>query len=230
MNILAIDTSALTATAAILCGETLVGEISTTTSLTHSQTIMPMIDELLKKVSLSIRDIDLFACSEGPGSFTGLRIGIGTVKGLAYGLGKPVCGVSTLEALAHNIAFTDCIISPIMDARRGQVYNALYRWSDGVLQCIEEPRAIEVAELCHSLDGKTIFVGDGVKVHKEKIKELMGGNALFAPPQHCLQRAGSVAAAALNKEHTDAASLTAVYLRKPQAEREREEKMINERI
>lgn len=224
MKILAIDTSALTATAAVLADDTLLGEISTTTKLTHSQTIMPMIDELLKKVSLDISDIDLFACSQGPGSFTGLRIGIGTVKGLAYGLGKKVVGVSTVEALAHNIAFTDCVISPIMDARRGQVYNALYKYNNGKLECKEAPRALSVEELCSELTEKTIFVGDGVGVHREKISALMGDKALFAPPQNCLQRAGSVAYAALNKEALDAAELSAVYLRKPQAEREREEK------
>ena len=227
MNILAIDTSALTATAAILSDDTLLGEISTTTKLTHSQTIMPMIDELLKKVSLDISDIDLFACSQGPGSFTGLRIGIGTIKGLAYGLGKPVVGVSTLEALAHNISYTDFTIAPIMDARRGQVYNALYHYNRGRLDCFCEPRALSLEELCGELTEKTIFVGDGVKVHREKISELLGEKALFAPPQHQLQRAGSVAYAALGKMPIDAAELTAVYLRKPQAEREREERIEN---
>ena len=230
MNILAIDTSALTATAAVLADDTLLGEISTTTRLTHSQTIMPMIDELLKKVSLDISDIDLFACSQGPGSFTGLRIGIGPVKGLAYGLGKNVVGVSTLEALAHNIAFTDCIISPIMDARRGQVYNALYKYNNGKLECKEASRALSFEELCSELTEKTIFVGDGVKVHREKISTLLGDKVLFAPPQHCLQRAGSVAYAALNNEAIDAAELTAVYLRKPQAERERENAERKEQI
>lgn len=224
MKILAIDTSALTATAAILSEDTLIGEISTTTKLTHSQTIMPMIDELLKKVSLDITDIDIFACSEGPGSFTGLRIGIGTIKGLAYGLGKPVVGVSTLEALAHNIDVTDLIICPVMDARRGQVYNGLYRYNEGVLECIAEPRALSIEELCEELTKKTIFVGDGVNVHKEKIKELLGENAVFTSPQNLLQRAGSVAYAALSKEAVSAEDLTAVYLRKPQAEREREER------
>ena len=228
MKILAIDTSALTATAAILSEDMLIAEVSTTTKLTHSQTIMPMIDELLKKVSLDITDIDLFACSEGPGSFTGLRIGIGTIKGLAYGLGKPVVGVSTLEALAHNIDVTDLIICPIMDARRGQVYNGLYRYNDDRLTCIEEPRALSIDELCKELTKKTIFVGDGVNVHKEKIKELLGDKAVFASPQNLLQRAGSVAYAALNKEAVSAEDLTAVYLRKPQAEREREER--NEQI
>lgn len=230
MNILAIDTSALTATAAVLADDTLLGEVSTTTRLTHSQSIMPMIDELLEKVSLDISEIDLFACSQGPGSFTGLRIGIGTVKGLAYGLEKKVVGVSTLEALAHNIAFTDCIISPIMDARRGQVYNALYKYNNGRLECKTEPRALSVEELCSELTEKTVFVGDGVKVHREKISTLLGDKVLFAPPQHCLQRAGSVAYAALNKEAIDAAELTAVYLRKPQAERERENAERKEQI
>lgn len=225
MKILAIDTSALTATAAVLSDETLVGEMSFTTSLTHSQTIMPMIDELLSRASLTIADIDLFACSVGPGSFTGLRIGIGTVKGLSYGIGKKVCAVSTLEALAHNVAFANCIISPIMDARRGQVYNALYRWENGRLVCLKEPRALSVEELCAEIDSDVIFVGDGVKVHREKISSALGSRAHFAPPQHCLQRASSVAASALNKEGIDPASLTAVYLRKPQAEREREEKL-----
>lgn len=224
MKILAIDTSALTATAAILSEDMLIGEISTTTKLTHSQTIMPMIDELLKKVSLDITDIDLFACSEGPGSFTGLRIGIGTIKGLAYGLGKSVVGVSTLEALAHNIDFTDLVICPIMDARKGQVYNGLYRYNGNTLECITEPRALSIEELCQELTERTIFVGDGVNVHKEKIKELLGNKAVFASPQNLLQRAGSVAYAALKKEAVSAEDLIAVYLRKPQAEREREER------
>ena len=225
MNILAIDTSALTATAAVLADEKLLGEISITTKLTHSQTIMPMIDELLKKVSMDITDIDLFACSNGPGSFTGLRIGIGTIKGLAYGLNKPVCGVSTLEAQAHNIAPCDYLICPIMDARRGQVYNALYKWEGGVLSCVEQPRALALEELCTDIKEKTIFVGDGALVHRDKLIELLKDKAILAPPQHTLQRASSVAAAALNQKAVTAAELTAVYLRKPQAEREREEKI-----
>ena len=224
MKILALDTSALTATVAFLDGDTIVCEESTTTKLTHSQTIMPMIDDLLRKASLDISDIDLFACSVGPGSFTGLRIGIGTVKGLAYGCGKKVCAVSTIEALAYNLPFSDFLIAPIMDARREQVYNALYRWENGKLITIDEPRAISIEELCSSLNEKTVFVGDGVKVYREKINILLGDNALFAPPSHVLQRASCVAMAALNKEANDPAELSAVYLRKPQAEREREER------
>ncbi len=224
MKILAIDTSALTATAAILADWKLISEISTTTALNHSVTVMPMIDELLKKVNMDISEIDLFACSEGPGSFTGLRIGIGTVKGLAYGLSKKVVGVSTLLALAHNISCTDLVIAPIMDARRSQVYNALYKYVEGNLTEITPPRALSVEELCDEISEKTIFVGDGVLAYKDKISEFLGDKAVFASPQNMLQRAGSVAYAALYQEPIDAEALTAVYLRKPQAEREREEK------
>ena len=227
MNILAVDSSALTATVAVLKDGEIKGEMSFTTSLTHSETIMPMVDEVLSKSGLTINDIDLFACSEGPGSFTGLRIGIGTVKGLSYGLGKKVCGISTLEALAYNISYTDMLIAPIMDARRGQVYNALYKYEDGKLVTVTEPRALAVEELCAEINENVIFVGDGVKVHKNKITELLGEKAIFAMPQHCLQRAASVAYAALNKEAVNPVDLSVVYLRKPQAEREREEKLSN---
>ena len=227
MKILAIDTSALTATAAIIADGKLISEISTTTALNHSVTVMPMIDEILKKVNMDISEIDLFACSEGPGSFTGLRIGIGTIKGLAYGLDKKVVGVSTLLALAYNISFTDAVIAPIMDARRNQVYNALYKYDGENLTEIVSPRALSVEELCEEISEKTIFVGDGVLAYKDKIKEILGEKALFANPQNLLQRAGSVAFAAQNLSPIDAEELTAVYLRKPQAEREREEKELS---
>ncbi len=226
MNILAVDSSALTATAAVMADGQIKSEMSFTTSLTHSETVMPMIDEVLKKANLAINDIDLFACSEGPGSFTGLRIGIGTVKGLAYGLDKKVCGISTLEALAHNISYTDFLIAPIMDARRSQVYNALYKYENGVLITVTEPRALDVEELCNEIKERVIFVGDGVKVYKDKIAELLGDKAFFAAPQHCLQRAASVAFAALDRIPVSPEELSVVYLRKPQAEREREERSI----
>lgn len=224
MKILAVDTSALTASAAVMDDGIIKGEISYTTALTHSQTIMPMVDELLKGLSLSCDDIDLFACANGPGSFTGLRIGIGTIKGLAYGCGKKVVGVSTLEALAYNVASSGLLVAPIMDARRNQVYNALYRFHDGNIECVEPPRALSIEELAQSLTEKTIFVGDGVKVYRDALKKLMGENAQFALPQSCLQSAASVCYAASLKEPCDVNDLAVVYLRKPQAERELEEK------
>ena len=224
MKILAVDTSALTASVAVMEDSILKGEISYTTALTHSQTIMPMVDELLRNLSLTCDDIDLFACSDGPGSFTGLRIGIGTIKGLAYGCDKKVVGVSTLEALAYNVSSSNLLVAPIMDARRNQVYNALYRFQDGKIECIAPPRALSIEELAESISEKTIFVGDGVKVYKDTLKELMGDNAVFALPQHCLQRAASVCFAASLKEPCDVNDLSVTYLRKPQAERELEEK------
>lgn len=225
MKILAIDTSAVTATVCVADENKTLGEISYTTALTHSQTIMPMIDELLKNLSLSLKDIDLFACSNGPGSFTGLRIGIGTIKGLAFGIDKGVVGVSTLEALSYNVPFSDYVISPIMDARRDQVYNAFYRYNNGKMECLKEPRAISVEDLAYEIKEKTIFVGDGVLPYKEKLTAFLGDKALFTPVNLCLQRASSVAAAAFDKEAIHPRELSAIYLRKSQAERELEEKL-----
>lgn len=224
MKILALDTSALTATVAVADETKIYGEMSFTTKLNHSVTIMPMIDDLLKKLDFTLDDIDIFACSCGPGSFTGLRIGIGTIKGLGFGSGKKVKGVCTLDALAHNISFTDYVIAPIMDARRNQVYNALYKFQNGKLVCIKEPRAIAVEELAKELDEKTVFVGDGVSVYRAALTQLMGKNALFAPSNLCLQRASSVAMASFDCDMLNPEELSAIYLRKPQAERELEEK------
>ncbi len=225
MNILALDTSALTATAAVMRDGVIAGEASFTNGLTHSQTIMPMVDYVLKGAGLALADIDLFAVSTGPGSFTGLRIGVGTVKGLAYARDKSCAGVSTLRALAYNIAPTDRLIVPIMDARRNQVYTAAYRYDGGKIASVSAPEALEIEELCGRLSESVIFVGDGVSPYMGKIRSLIGGRAEFAPPQLRLQRAASVCAAALDNPPVSPAELSVIYLRKPQAERERDEKL-----
>lgn len=222
MNILAVDTSAVTASAAVMRDGLIAGQASFTNGLTHSQTIMPMVDYVLKGAGLTAADIDLFAVSNGPGSFTGLRIGVGTVKGLAYARGKDCVGVSTLKALAHNIAPTDRLIVPIMDARRNQVYTAAYRYEGGKLAEVSAPEAMGIDELCGSITGSVIFVGDGVAPYRSKITELLGSRADFAPPQLCLQSAASVCAAALEEVPVSPQELSVIYLRKPQAERERE--------
>lgn len=227
MRILAVDSSALTASAAVLEDGIIKGEFSQTTSLTHSQTLMPMIDTLLRALKLSPNDIDVFACANGPGSFTGLRIGIGTVKGLAYGADKGAVGVCTLEALAYNVMLSPFQIAPVMDARRAQVYNALYKNDGGRLVCKSAPRAISVEDLCAEITEKTVFVGDGVCAYKDKLKQLLGDKCIFAPPQMLLQRAASIAFAASFKTAVSPAELDAFYLRKPQAEREREERIKN---
>lgn len=227
MKILGVDTSSKVATAAICEDDRLICEFVLNTKMTHSQTIMPIIDECFKKSELSPKDIDVFAVADGPGSFTGLRIGVTTVKGLAHGVNKPVAGVNTLEALAYNLPFCPYIIAPIMDARREQVYNALYRVKEGNLCIIASPRAIGIDELMEELEKigeKVVFLGDGVPVFSEMIKEKLGDSALFAPANANMQKASGVCVAAFNKETMHYGKLAPTYLRKSQAERELEER------
>lgn len=227
MKILAVDTSSNVASAAIVDDNKLVCECVLNNKLTHSQTLMPMIDKVFKKSELTPQDVDVFAVSNGPGSFTGLRIGVTTIKGLAHATGKPVCGVNTLEALAHNLPFCPYIISPIMDARREQVYNAFYKWENGGLKEVTEPRAISLDDCLDELlklGERVVFLGDGVAVFRDKIKDTLKEQALFAPQLACTARAACVAEAAKNKETINYGELAPLYLRKSQAEREAEER------
>lgn len=223
MNIFAMDTSTLTATVAVLTDEKLLGEFSVSNKLTHSQTIMPMTDTLLKTASLTLNDIDVFAVSVGPGSFTGLRIGMATVKTFAQALNKPIIGVSSLDAVAHSFSFTDAVICPVMDARRSEVYNALYRNGREIVA----PRALHIDKLLEELKNeKVIFAGDGVLIHKDKLA--VSPDWSIAPQHLLLPKASSLAYAAqiraLNNDFDDLYNLNPVYLRKSQAEREREER------
>lgn len=227
MRILAVDTSSNVASAAIVDDNKLVCESVLNNKLTHSQTLLPMIDDVFKKSELTPSDIDIFAVSNGPGSFTGLRIGVTTIKGLAHAVEKPVCGVNTLEALAYNLPFCPHIIAPIMDARREQVYNAFYKWEDGILKEVAKPRAICLDDCLKELEElgeKVVFLGDGVAVFRDKIKDTLKEQALFAPQLACTGRAACVAEAAKNKETINYGELSPVYLRKSQAEREAEER------
>lgn len=225
MRILAVDTSSAVATVAIVDGEKLVCEEILNNKLTHSETIMPMIKAVLDKSELQVSDIDVFAAVTGPGSFTGLRIGVSAVKALAHAVNKPCVAVSTLEAMAYNFVFSDKLICPIMDARRGEVYNAVYRFNNDAAEEVRAERAITLEECCQDIKtiGKqTVFLGDGLPVFRERIKELLGDLALFAPANLNAQMAASAAIAARNKEQIEYTRLTPVYLRKSQAERERE--------
>ncbi|MBS7298911.1 MAG: tRNA (adenosine(37)-N6)-threonylcarbamoyltransferase complex dimerization subunit type 1 TsaB [Eubacteriales bacterium] len=225
MRILAVDTSSAVATAAVLEDEKLISEEIVNNKLTHSQTIMPMIKSVLEKSELSADDIDVFAAVTGPGSFTGLRIGVSAVKALAHATGKPCVAVSTLEAMAYNFVFSDKLICPIMDARRGEVYNAVYRFNDGVIEEVIGARAVTLEECCadiKELGEKTVFLGDGVPVFEERIREILGELALLAPPNLNAQMAASAAVAAKHKDVVEYTRLAPVYLRKSQAERERE--------
>lgn len=233
MLILALDSSAVAGSVALCDGERLLCEYTVNLGNTHSETILPMIESILKLSGYTADDIDIFACSEGPGSFTGIRIGASTVKGLAFSTDKPCIGVSTLEALAYNLIGTDGIICPVMNARRAQVYNALF---DAELNRITEDRAIAAADLAAELAkyDKVFLCGDGVQV------ALSGGvNAIPAPERLKHQSGYSVAQCALKKylsgDRSKDTELSPVYLRLPQAERVRLEKISgslesNERI
>lgn len=231
MKILGIDTTGQTASAAIIEDDKLLAEFSQNHGLTHSQTIMPMIAEICKQTETDLKTLDYIACAAGPGSFTGLRIGAATAKGLCLGSGKKLVPVPTLDALAYDVYMTDKIVCPIMDARRGQVYGALYQWKGERLVSLTEAMAVpieEIISIADSFEQDAIFLGDGVPVHGEKLAQYP---AFHFAPAHCsLQRGAAVAA--LGKvlaEEGKAVSgdeFSLIYLRKSQAEREREERLM----
>lgn len=229
MKILSVDTSANVATAAISADDKLICEFSVNNKLTHSQTLMPIIDSILKQAETDLSEIDLIAVANGPGSFTGLRIGVSAVKGFAHAANIPVVGISTLTSMAYNLPYCPHIICPIMDARRSQVYNAVYKWNDDELTELKAPRALGIDELLDELSDyeRVVFLGDGVPVHKSVITEKLGDRSSFAPLNANLQRASSLSAAAIKAyakgKAVDGSELTPDYLRKSQAEREAEE-------
>ena len=231
MKILAMDSSGLVASVAFLEDEKIKGLININYQKTHSQTLLPMLDELLKTLGDSLDDVDYLACANGPGSFTGLRIGVATVKGLGLGLGKKVVEVSTLEALALNWQGVDGVVCPIMDARRSQVYTAAYTFEDGdaVPKEIIAPVNCTIDELLEKLaaNGKKVFfTGDGVPVYREYIESNLKLPFVFPSAVNEYQNAANVAVLgkvyAMEGKAVDASCVTPVYLRKPQAERERE--------
>lgn len=227
MKILALETSAKSVSAAVTDGGVVRAYTYQNTGLTHSRTLMPLVDAMLRESEQSLADMDLLAVAAGPGSFTGLRIGVSALKGLAWAADKPCCGVSTLEAMAQNLRHMDGLIVCAMDARRDQVYNALFLAHDGILtrQCPD--RAISLAELSEELKNRPepkFIVGDGAKLCYTYLLE-QDIPCRMAPPQLVMQNAVGVALAAeemsANGQTTTARDLVPVYLRLSQAERER---------
>ena len=228
MIILAIDSTAVSGSVAICDSEKLLCEFTLNIGNTHSETLLPMVEDALSVCGMTAADVDLFACDEGPGSFTGVRIGVATVKGLAFGSKKPCVGVSTLEALAYSLSAFEGIACPVMNARRGQVYNALFRVSDGEISRLCEDRALSIAELENELLalGEPIYLaGDGYGVALDGFQSL---KCKYTPEPMRYQSGYSVAQCALKKfvggAYQSDSELTATYLRLPQAERERLEK------
>lgn len=224
MKILAMDTSSLSASCALLDDDTVLGECFANVKLTHSQTIMPMVQGLLSQTRIPLEAVDLFAVTDGPGSFTGLRIGLSAVKGMAHALGRPCLGVSTLEALAYQYCGVDCVVAPVLDARCSQVYTALFRWCGKQLTRLEKDSAIPIAQLeewLKNVGGPVFLVGDGAKLCYNSIKERVPGVRLASPALQFV-RASSVALAALPNvaSAVEPSALVPAYLRLPQAERE----------
>lgn len=218
--ILGIDSSAVTAGCALTDGDKIVAEQFLNTRHTHSETLLPMISAMLKSAQVTLSDVDKIAVSAGPGSFTGLRIGISCVKGLCDAAHKPCVSVSTLEAIAYNFVHIDGIICACMDARCKQVYNALFRSENSVITRLCEDRAIAAADLSSelaSLDGKVILAGDGAELMHAFTEE----KYTLAPPSLRFQRGSGVCFAAQNASEIAPAALMPSYLRLPQAERER---------
>ncbi len=190
---------------------------------THSARLMPAIDHLLRDASLSVREIEGIALALGPGSFTALRIGVATVKGLAYALRIPVVGISTLDALAQNLCYAAGLVCPVLDARKKEVYAALYRGDGGGrLEKISEDWVVDPEELCSRINEKVIFLGNGVELYGETFRKKVGPGALFASPATFLPRAVQVARLSLSQFHDghtlNLFSFTPIYLRRSEAE------------
>lgn len=236
MKILALDSSGLVASAAVLDDHTLLAEYTVNHKKTHSQTLLPMIDEIMRMLDMDITEIDAIALAGGPGSFTGLRIGSATAKGLGLALDKPLVPVPTVDALACNLSeVSDSLIVPMMDARREQVYTGIYRFAEGRLQVIHEQWPAPVTELAAMLNErgeKAVLLGDGVPVYQERLQELLQIPYRVAPAHLSRQRAGAVGYLALQYlaegKTVPAAEHVPEYLRLSQAERERKEREMQE--
>ena len=227
MRILAIDTSSNVAAAAVTEDGRLKGEYILNHKKTHSQKIMPMLDELMRSLEIEPADIDLFAAVCGPGSFTGIRIGAAAVKTLAQVTKKPVVAVNTLEGLMYNLPFCGDIVVPMIDARRSDVYFAAYKNGKEIkAPCAEDIK--QCVSYVDELGENTVFLGDGAFFHEEYLRDALGSRALFAPINLNEQRASSVAACAMDKykkgDVIDYGQLEPLYIRKSQAEREYDEK------
>lgn len=227
MKILAFDSTALTASVALSDDERLIASYTLNNGNTHSRNLLPMAESVLLMCGISVDDVDMFACSAGPGSFTGVRIGVATVKGLAFGRGKPCMGVSTLAALAYNLRGFEGIICPVMNARRSQVYTAVFRSDGKKLSRLHEDCAISASEL----DGILASLGEPVRLCGDGIDVAIAGfsktEVIPTPEEMKYQSAYSVAQTALAMYRRgvscDDAGLVPVYLRPSQAERERNE-------
>jgi len=231
MLIFAVDTCSMSSSAAIADEERVLAQFTVNHKKTHSEKIMPQIDSMLKASDIVLDDIDVMAAAVGPGSFTGVRIGVATIKGFALALNKPCVAVSSIEALAYSVKSFKGIVSPILDARRNQVYNAVFKSDAREIERLTPDRAISLSELLDELsktEENIIFVGDGVPVFKNEIENVLKNRAYFAPKPLVYNLASSVAEVGIRKyeigETVKPELLTPEYVRLSQAEQEKQMK------
>lgn len=236
MKILAIDTSATAGSVAVVDEDKIIGEFFINTSLTHSQTLIPMAEQLLKNVSLSVNDLDAVAVNAGPGSFTGVRIGVAAAKGIAFADELPCISVSTLHSMAYNMLENDCVVCAVMDARCQQVYNALFKINGKNVERLTDDRALSLDDLKRELEQikeKVVLVGDGTSITEKHLDSELS-NVISAPINKRIQNASSTAILACemfkNDKTMSADELMPVYLRLPQAQRELNRKRLSSSI
>ena len=231
MKILALDSSGLVASVAVAQNDNLIGEYTVNYKKTHSQTLLPMLDAVAKMIELDLKTVDAIAVAKGPGSFTGLRIGSATAKGLGLALDVPLIEIPTVDGLAYNLWGAKDLVCPLMDARRNQTYTGIYAFEGGEMQVLEPQCAVDISKIVEKINGlqrAVVFLGDGVPVFRDYISEHVQMPYTFAPAHVNKQRAGAVAALAFQYLQ-DGRTVSAVehqpdYLRLSQAERERKEK------
>ncbi|MGO9614222.1 MAG: tRNA (adenosine(37)-N6)-threonylcarbamoyltransferase complex dimerization subunit type 1 TsaB [Dissulfurispiraceae bacterium] len=223
MRLLAIETSTMVGGVAIMQGDSLVAESRMSVNITHSERLMTEIDHVLKQSGLTTNDIDVFAIAIGPGSFTGLRVGLSTVKGLVYATGKRLVSIPTLEAFAWNIPFSGYQVCPLLDARKKEVYAGIFQWKEGGFLRVLEEQSIDVVGLLSKISETTIFLGEGALLYRETIEKTLSQKAIFAHPQEMVPSPANVAYLCMKKalkgQFDDPVTIKPLYLRKSEAER-----------
>ncbi len=222
MKLLAIDTSTMLGGVALIDDEVLIAESRLNIKITHSERLLSEIKHVLNRTSLKINDIDFFALAIGPGSFTGLRVGLSTIKGLAFSTGKKIVTVPTLEAFAWNVPYSKYLACPLLDARKREVYAAIFRWSgDNLIREFNE-QALKIDILLDKINEPTIFLGEGALIYRTNILNKLGEKAIFAAPQLMTPSASNVAYLGMKKakrgDFDDIVKTVPMYLRRSEAE------------
>ncbi|MBD3308895.1 tRNA (adenosine(37)-N6)-threonylcarbamoyltransferase complex dimerization subunit type 1 TsaB [candidate division KSB3 bacterium] len=222
MHVLGIDTSTMTGSVAILTEDRLIAEYTLNSRTTHTERLLTTVDQAVQAAGLTIQAMDGIAVTIGPGSFTGLRIGVTTAKSLAYSLQKPIVGIPSLDALASHFLFSDLLICPILDARKHEVYTAFYRNTGAHVHRLCDYAVIAPEKLLGDITEPVVFLGDGVVPYRAHIESMLGASARFADPAHLLPRASLVAKLGLDRlrrgDHDECFTLTPLYIRKSDAE------------